>query len=230
MIIMTTNNNEFVFDSKFIQSQLKQYDSPSRLSMYHEFFTNSAIVFLILPHEDKPYDLVMIRRTKHENDKHSGEMSFPGGKFDPELDYNYLDTAMRELEEELAVKKEDVRIIGCIDDHLTPKGFIITPFVGYINEKQYMNKEDEEVSEIVKIPITFFADKRNYRERTYYLKNDLIGVGKFNYKTPEGKKYVIFGATSHIIVNFVDTVYNLGLMNPNCRRVRCEDIKDKIVK
>ena len=93
-----------------------------------------------------------------------------------------------------------------------------------------MNKEDEEVSEIVKIPINFFADKRNYRERTYYLKNDLIGVGKFNYRTPEGKKYVIFGATSHIIVNFIDSVYNLGLMASNCRRVRCEDIKDKIVK
>jgi hypothetical protein len=93
-----------------------------------------------------------------------------------------------------------------------------------------MNKEDKEVSEIVKIPITFFANKKNYRERTYYLKKDLIGVGKYNYISSSGRKYVIFGATSHIIVNFIDTVYGLGLMDPNCRRVRCEDIKDKIIK
>ena len=223
-------NNKFIFDSDYIQSRLKKYNSPSRLSMKHEFFINSAVLFLILPHENKPYDLVMIRRTKNKKDKHSGEMSFPGGKFDPKKDNDYLDTGLRELEEELAIKKENVEIIGCIDDHLTPKGFIITPFVGYINENQSMQKQDEEVSEIVKIPITFFADKKNYKERTYYLKKDLIGVGKFTYISLTGRKYVIFGATSHIIVNFIDTVYGLGLMSSNCRRVRCEDIKDKIVK
>jgi 8-oxo-dGTP pyrophosphatase MutT (NUDIX family) len=224
------SDDKFIFNQIFIQSRLKKYNSPSRLSMKHEFFINSAVMFLILPHENKSYDLVMIRRTINKNDKHSGEMSFPGGKFDPNIDNDYLDTALRELEEELAIEKGNVEIIGCIDDHLTPKGFIITPFVGYINEDQYMNKEDEEVSEIVKIPITFFADKKNYKERTYFLKKDLIGVGKFNYISPMGIKYVIFGATSHIIVNFIDTVYGLGLMNANCRRVRCEDIKDKLVK
>ena len=224
------NDNKFIFDPNFIQSRLKRYESPSRLSMKHEFFINSAVMFLILPHENIPYDLVMIRRTKNENDKHSGEMSFPGGKFDPKIDNDHLDTALRELEEELAIKRENVKIIGCIDDHLTPKGFIITPFVGYINENQIMNKEDKEVSEIVKIPITFFANQKNYRERTYYLKKDLIGVGKYNYISSLGRKYVIFGATSHIIVNFIDTVYGLDLMDPNCRRVRGEDIKDKIIK
>ena len=224
------SDDKFIFDPNFIQSHLKRYESPSRLLMNHKFFINSAVVFLILPHKNRPYDLVMIRRTKNKNDKHSGEMSFPGGKYDPKSDNDYLDTALRELEEELAIKKENVKIIGCIDDHLTPKGFIITPFVGYINENQNMNKEDEEVSEIIRIPITFFANKKNYRERTYYLKNDLIGVGKFNYISPIGRKYVIFGATSHIIVNFIDTVYGLGLKDPNCRRVRCEDIKDKIIK
>ena len=224
------SDDKFIFNPIFIQTRLKKYNSPSRLSMEHDFFINSAVLFLILPHKNTPYDLVMIRRTKNEHDKHSGEMSFPGGKFDQKIDNDYLDTALRELEEELAIKKENVKIIGCIDDHLTPKGFIITPFVGYINENQTMNKEDEEVSEIVKIPITFFANKKNYKERTYFLKKDLIGVGKFNYISPMGRKYVIFGATSHIIVNFIDTVYGLGLMNANCRRVRCEDIKDKIVK
>jgi 8-oxo-dGTP pyrophosphatase MutT (NUDIX family) len=222
--------NNYIFDTYFIQSRIKQYDSPNRLSMKHEFFINSAIIVLINPYKAKPYDLVMIRRTKRANDKHSGEMSFPGGKFDEKLDTNYLDTALRELEEELAISKNDVYIIGCLDDHLTPKGFIITPFVGYISENQKMSKQDGEVSEIVKIPVTFFSNKKNYRERTYYIKDDLIGVGKFNYKSPDGLKYLIFGATSHIIVNFLDSVYNLGLMSPGCRRVRCEDIKDKIVQ
>ncbi|MCK4686784.1 MAG: NUDIX domain-containing protein, partial [Candidatus Lokiarchaeota archaeon] len=138
--------------------------------------------------------------------------------------------ALRELEEELGIPKSNVKLLGCIDDHLTPKGFIITAFVAYINENQTMIKQDEEVKEIVKIPISFFAEKKNYRERTYPLKGDLIGVGKFNYRAPNGKKYVVFGATSHIIVNFIDNIYNIGLMIPGCRRINCEDIKDRIIK
>jgi len=220
----------FIFNENLIANNLEEFNSSKRLSMHHEFFINSAVVFLIIPYQDKPYDLVMIRRTKRESDKHSGEMSFPGGKFDRKLDMTYLDTALRELEEELGIPKLNVKLLGCIDDHLTPKGFIITAFVAYINEDQKMVKQEEEVEDIVKIPISFFANKKNYRERTYLLKGDLIGVGKFNYRAPNGKKYVVFGASSHIIVNFVDRIYKVGLMTPGSRRVNCADIKDRIIK
>ena len=220
---------EFIFNEKLIRTKLKVFDSPNRLSMSHESFVNSAIIFLIIPYNNKPYDLVLIRRTKSTTDKHSGEMSFPGGKFDPMLDKSYLDTALRELEEELGIPRYEVRVLGSIDDHLTPKGFIITAFVAFISQDTKMVKQDSEVNEIVKIPITFFADKKKFRERTYKLKDDLIGVGKYNYFSPDNKKYVIFGATSHIIVNFIDTVYNLGLMTFGCRRINCEDIKNRII-
>jgi 8-oxo-dGTP pyrophosphatase MutT (NUDIX family) len=220
---------DFIFNEEYISQKLKKFEAPNRISMHHEHFINSAISFLIIPYKTEPYDLVLIRRTKAINDKHSGEMSFPGGKFDPKKDKSYLDTALRELEEELGIPKENVKILGCIDDHLTPKGFIITPFVGYINENQKMKKAEGEVKEIVKISIAFFANKNNFKEKTYKLGNNLIGVGRFNYKSSENKSYVIFGATSHIIVNFIDTVYNLGLMTPGCRRITCEDIKDQII-
>lgn len=220
---------DFIFNEKKIAESLKQLDSPERISMHHEYFVNSAVIFLIIPYQERPYELVLIRRTKQINDKHSGEMSFPGGKFDPDEDKSYLDTGLRELREELGIPRNNVTILGCIDDHLTPKGFIITAFVAYINKDQKMIKQVGEVEEIVKIPITFFANKKNFKERTYKLKEDLIGVGKFKYNSPDNKRYVIFGATSHIIVNFLDTIYNLGLMTLGCRRIICEDIKDKII-
>ena len=220
---------EFIFNEKLIRTKLKDFASPDRLAMSHENFINSAIIFLIIPYNDRPYDLVLIRRTKSTSDKHSGEMSFPGGKFDINLDTSYLDTALRELEEELGIPRNKVNVLGSIDDHLTPKGFIITTFVAFTSQDTKMVKQNTEVNEIVKIPITFFADKKKFKERTYKLKDDLIGVGKYNYFSPDNKKYVIFGATSHIIVNFIDTVYNLGLMTPGCRRINCEDIKDRIV-
>ncbi len=226
---MDTSN--FKFDEYLIKSKLKALNSPDRLTMGEEPFVNSAIAFLIIPYKDKPYDLVLIRRTKREHDKHAGEMSFPGGKVDPEFDNTYIDTAFRETEEELGIPRKKINLLGCLDDHLTPKGFIITPVVCYVvDQNQTMLKQDEEVKEIIKIPITFFANKKNYRERTYYIKKDLISVGKFNYRAPNEKKYVIFGATSHIIVNFIDSVYKAGLMTPGCRRIKCNDIRDKIVQ
>lgn len=221
---------DFMFNETLIRSKLKDFFSPKRLKMQQKPFISSAVLFLIQSVENLPYSLVMIRRTKRINDKHSGEMSFPGGKFDIQSDDNLLDTALREAEEELGISPKDVNILGCIDDHLTPKGFIITPFVGFIDEEVKLNKQDHEVKEILKIPVTFFANKENYKEKTYLLKGDQIGVGKFKYKAPDGKIYVIFGATSHIIVNYIDTVYNLGLMNPGSRRIKCDDIKDKIIK
>jgi len=38
-------------------------------------------------------------------------MSFPGGKFDPKLDKSYLDTAFRELEEELGIPSNQLQLL-----------------------------------------------------------------------------------------------------------------------
>ncbi len=70
--------------------------------MGQEGFINSAVVVLIVPHNGIPYDLILIRRTKREHNKHTGEMGFAGGKVEEE-DETHLNTALRELKEELAI-------------------------------------------------------------------------------------------------------------------------------
>lgn len=159
---------------------------------------------------------------------------FPGGsprKFDQKLDKDYLDTALREIDEELGISSSNIQILGCIDVHLTPKGFIITPFVAYTNENQKMLKQDTEVHEILKIPIDFFANNKNYSEKLFNIKGDHVALGRYEYRSPNNtKKYIIFGATCHIIVNFIERVYNIGLKTPGSRRATISDIKDKIVR
>ena len=221
--------SKFIFDDKLIREKLLSLNSPSRLVLKDDFFIKSAILFLIIPYADKPYDLVLIRRTKSDKDKHSGEMGFPGGVVDKQ-DSSLEETALRECEEEIGIPRGNITILGSFDDHITPKGFIITPIVGYIDDNQVMKKEVSEVQEIVNIPVDFFANKKNYRERTYDLKGEMIAVGKFNYRAPNGIKYVVFGATSHIIVHYIDTVYETGLMKHGARRLTCSDIRDKIAK
>jgi len=214
-----------IFDKNYITKKLKNFNSPSRLCLQDEDFIKSAVLFLITPNNDKPYDLVLIRRTHRERDKHAGEMSFPGGLFDSKLDKSFQDTALRETEEEMGISQNNIKLLGCLDDHITPKKFIITPFVGYVNATQKMTKNDEEVQEIVKISIDFFANEKNYKERVYNLKENTIAVGKYNYQNPNNKKYVIFGATTHIIVSFIESVYDIKLMKNGARRLTCSDFK-----
>lgn len=223
-------HSNLIFNESLISRKLLNYTDSSRIVMNHPGFVKSAIIVLLIPLKKQPYQILLIRRTKRKKDKHSGEISFPGGVFDSTKDKNYEDTALREVEEELGIHREKIKIIGCLDDHLTPKGFIITPFVGYLKKSVNMIKQEDEVEEIIQIPVSFFTNKENFKEKTYMIKSDKIGVGKFRYTDHNGIKYVIFGATSHIIVNYIDKTYDVGLMKHGIRRIRCEDIAHRIVK
>ncbi len=221
----------YIFDSNLIQSRLMDFKSPERLSLNHERFINAAIVILIIPHKTKPYDLVLIKRTTRENDKRSGEMAFPGGKFDQKLDNDYLDTALRELKEEMGIRNSEVQIIGCIDDHITPKGYIITPFIACTSKNQKIVKQETEVHEILKIPINFFADKQHYSEKIFHVRGNLIALGTYEYISPENRtKYKIFGATAHCIVNYIERVHMTQLTTPGSRRATIDDIKDNLAR
>lgn len=221
------SSNNYRFNEQQISENLIPFDSPSRRCYTNENFTKSAIIFLLMAEKAKPYDLILIRRTSRKGDKHAGEICFPGGIVDQEKDRTLKSTALRETKEELGIPPENITLLGALNDHITPKFFIITPLVGYIEPSQKMIKEEQEVAEIIKIPINFFASKKNYRERTYKLKGDNIAVGKYVFRTSADRKYTIFGATTHIIVHFIEIVYNLQLTAPGHRRICCDDLKNK---
>ena len=74
------NQIDLIFNKDLILSRLRTFGSPKRLVMSHDFFLNAAVLILIVPHKKKPYDLILIKLTNRKSDKHSGEMSFPGGE------------------------------------------------------------------------------------------------------------------------------------------------------
>ena len=214
-----------IFNESFLREKLLSFDSQSRIALKDAKFVNSAVAVLIIPCKNTPFDLILIRRTDRESDKHSGEMAFPGGVFNSKLDSSLQDTVLREVEEELSISSQKIKILGCLNDHITPKRFIITPFVAYIDEHLKTIKNDNEIQEIIQIPISFFVNSPNYKERMYLLNNNKISVGKYVYKLNNNKKYPIFGATSHIIVSFVETIYNIKLTKEGTRRLTCADFK-----
>ncbi|MGV9171736.1 MAG: NUDIX hydrolase [Promethearchaeia archaeon] len=212
-----------IFNEDKIKNNLFDYEDSNRPCLNDSRFIKSAVIIPLIPHEDKPYEILFIKRSIHKNDKHSGEMAFPGGKFDPTIDQDLKQTALRETKEEIGVSETNLTLLGCLKDHITPKKFIITPFIAAVQKNVHFLRDNAEVAEIVKVPGDYFLDKNNYSEKTYTLKETLIAVGKYKYINSEGNKYIIFGASCHMVVDFLESVYNVNLKYPEARRLQCVD-------
>ncbi|MFW9899824.1 MAG: NUDIX hydrolase [Candidatus Thorarchaeota archaeon] len=214
-----------IFNEDLIKKALISCDSPQRISIKDDFFTSSAVLFSIIPYKNKPYELILIHRSD-KGTRHKGEMSFPGGKFDVQLDGSLQDTALRETEEEIGVPREKVKILGCLNDFPTMTRYIITPFVGIIDKNQKLIKDDREVQEIVKIPIDFFTSKINFREQAVDINGNKFPIFYFNYiKKENGKVFTVWGATGYLICYFIEKVYGYNLSELNLKRFKLDEIK-----
>jgi len=217
--------SDLTFEEDLIIHKLIPCESPSRITLKDGFFTSSAVLFSIMPYKNRPYDLILIHRT-NTGTRHRGEMSFPGGKFEFDYDNSLEDTALRETEEEIGVPRKNIRIIGCLDDFPTMTQYIITPYVGIINEDQKLVKDPIEVQEIVKIPIDFFINKTNFREQVVNINGNKFPVFYFNYLDKEnGNKYTVWGATAYLISNFIERVYGYDLSELGLKRFKIDKMK-----
>jgi 8-oxo-dGTP pyrophosphatase MutT (NUDIX family) len=218
--------DSLIFNEALIKSKLFECDSPSRISLKDDFFTRSAVLFSIIPYENRPYDLILIHRS-NLGTRHRGEMSFPGGKFEKDKDKTLKDTALRETGEEIGVSRENIKIIGCLDDFPTMTKYIIQPFVAIINQNQQLIREEREVQRILKIPIDFFTSKTKFREQAIEIDGNKFPVFYFNYFDKDnGQKYTVWGATAFMIMTFIETIYGFTLSSLGLKRFKLEKIKD----
>jgi 8-oxo-dGTP pyrophosphatase MutT (NUDIX family) len=184
------------------------------------------VLFSIIPYENRPYDLILIHRS-NLGTRHRGEMSFPGGKFEKDKDKTLKDTALRETGEEIGVSRENIKIIGCLDDFPTMTKYIIQPFVAIINQNQQLIREEREVQRILKIPIDFFTSKTKFREQAIEIDGNKFPVFYFNYFDKDnGQKYTVWGATAFMIMTFIETIYGFTLSSLGLKRFKLEKIKD----
>ena len=95
----------------------------------------------------KGASLVYTLRKDDLND-HAGQVSFPGGIPEPR-DESLLETALREAEEEIALRPENVKVIGELEElYIPPSKFLVSPFVGLLSREAEMTLDPEEVEEI----------------------------------------------------------------------------------
>jgi len=105
---------------------------------------------LIIIFESSP-KILMIKKPITMN-HHGGEIAFPGGKISNE-DYDLLDTAIRETNEETGITITREQITGQLKPVTTlNSGFTILPFVCMLNEINELTPNSE-VEEFLKIPL-----------------------------------------------------------------------------
>ena len=131
---------------------------------------------------------------------HPGQIAFPGGKQD-NGDANLAETALREAEEEIGLKRTNVEVLGNLPTHETVTGFTVTPIVGVLNTPFQAVPEAGEVAEIFHVPISFLAVPENLTIQSRRWR----GQFRHFYTIPFGP-YYIWGATARMLRTFADVV------------------------
>ena len=108
-----------------IRKKLDQHDP---FNWDHDGSLKSSAVMILLLNKNNIPHLLFTKRTDLV-EHHKGQVSFPGGVYDPS-DESLLFTAERETFEEIGIRSDAIHVLGELDDFLTVTGFAISPFVG----------------------------------------------------------------------------------------------------
>lgn len=151
----------------------------------------AAVLVPIVDHESGPTILLTQRQERLR--RHSGQISFPGGRIDPE-DIDPVSAALREAEEEIALPRTQVRVMGALSTYITGTGFAVAPIVGVIQPGFQPAPCADEVAAVFEVPLAFLLDQANHRRDT--LVHD--GVTRQFWAMPYGERY-IWGATAGML-------------------------------
>jgi 8-oxo-dGTP pyrophosphatase MutT (NUDIX family) len=149
---------------------------------------------------DGPHVVLTRRRTDLR--RHAGEISFPGGRRDPE-DADLRDTALREAEEEIGLPRDAVSLLGELPPTSTfATNYIIYPFVGLISHGQRWQLSPLEVDAVLELPLRVLGEGRTrtrMERRGISFETDAYVVGE----------HLIWGATARILENLLASLDTL---------------------
>lgn len=151
-----------------------------------------AAVLVPIAHTENGAVVVLTKRASHLA-HHPGQISFPGGKSDPQ-DRSPTDTALREAREEIGLDGALVQIMGAMPVHKTVTGFAMTPVVGILPQLPAFTPDPAEVDEVFTLPLAFLRHGPNFRIESRHWQ----GQPRYFYTIPYGP-YYIWGATARVL-------------------------------
>lgn len=179
-----------------------QDDKPFREITPSKNARNSSVLLLLDfdIRTGRPSILFTLRSTKLK--KHSGQISFPGGRADE--GETVIETALRETEEEVGIRSKSITILGELTSvYIPPSNSMVFPVVAYLSEKTPLKLNPDEVSEafFIELGLLMNPDTIKFKEQFF------PGTGKalvpfydVHNKTP------LWGATAIILAEFLELI------------------------
>ena len=163
-----------------------------------------AAVLIPLVEDKGEWKLLFIKRTSQPEDRHSGQIAFPGGRADL-TDRGLLNTALREAAEEIGVKPEDVKVLGQSCSITTVTNYKITPFVGILPWPYPLTLSKIEVEKYFLIPLAWLNDPQNRQQKIWHSRsNPEVDLPVIFFQEIYGE--VLWGATAQIVVDFLEII------------------------
>ena len=167
-------------------------------------YKKAGVLILLLKEDtDAEYKIVFTKRsTKLKT--HSGEVSFPGGKWE-EADNSLYETALRESNEEINLNIENVTKLGNLNFLLSRHKIEVNPYVGYLNKFQEF-EGNFEIDKIFTVPISFLSDSKNVTYKEFNRKDLKVYIPSWVYN---GNR--IWGLTAMITADFLNICFNASI-------------------
>lgn len=145
--------------------------------------------------------VLLTRRTEHLR-SHAGQISFPGGRAEPE-DEDAAATALREAKEEVGLSPEHVEVIGTLPIYTTVTAFLVTPVVALVTPGFNLHPDPYEVAEAFEVPLAFLMNPAHHERRAFESGDERREFYSMPWQPPGGgAPYFIWGATAAMLRNF----------------------------
>jgi 8-oxo-dGTP pyrophosphatase MutT (NUDIX family) len=181
--------------------------APGQGELYYEVpdSHNVACVLALLFPRNSEWHIAFIERNSHKNDKHSGQISFPGGKMEVS-DSSHSFCALRETEEEIGIDKSDIKILAKLTElFVFVSKYNVHPFVGDCEVEPNFVPQASEVKKIIEVPVTHFTSGEYLSRKDIHVRNIVIKDVPF-YKL---NGHVLWGATAMMMSELTEIMRSI---------------------
>lgn len=161
-----------------------------------------SAVMILMYNEANRTKVIFIRRSFYVG-IHAGQIAFPGGRFEIE-DITLENTALREIEEEIGIKSNEINVLGRLSDIFVPaSNFIISVFIGFLQQKPNYSPDHREVAEIIEIDLSEFFEHDVIREKVFLVPSATQSIMAPYYKVGNIE---LWGASAMVMSELIDMI------------------------
>ena len=170
----------------------------ARLSLTEEEAADIREAAVLIPLVERGGQMfVLLTKRSEALRKHSGEFSFPGGRRDPE-DADLRQTALREAEEEVALRPDAVQVFGALMRMPTVTGFMVTSYVAEYQPDAALVHNPDEIALMLELPLARLLDPAIHHTQPREWRGESFIMHFF-----EWEGHVIWGATAYMLYDLL---------------------------